>query len=385
MSSRESIRRAQSCADDPREAVREFRAAVDQPHMSLVVFFCSSDYDLNAIAGEMKRLFADVPVVGCTTAGEIGPAGYTEHSLAGASFAAESFTATCARMDHVRGFTIARGQAFVQQVLRDLDAASPHARPDNTFALMLIDGLSVREEPVTRAFQRALGRRPLIGGSAGDGLRFGATHVYLDGAFHADSLILTLASTDLPFSPFMTEHFVASEQRVVVTEADVEHRIVREIDGLPAATAYAALTGTDLANLDPMRFATSPMVVRIGDDNYVRSISNVTADGSLEFFCAIDEGMVLRVAHGGDLVDDLRKTLHAIRDKVGEPQLVIGCDCVLRRLEVLAKGQADAVADAMRSSNVVGFCSYGEQYHGVHLNQTFTGIAIGHHGAGTEH
>jgi hypothetical protein len=31
---------------------------------------------------------------------------------------------------------------------------------------------------------------------------------------------------------------------------------------------------------------------------------------------------------------------------------------------------------------VIGFSSYGEQYRGMHVNQTFTGIAIG--GAATE-
>jgi hypothetical protein len=27
--------------------------------------------------------------------------------------------------------------------------------------------------------------------------------------------------------------------------------------------------------------------------------------------------------------------------------------------------------------NVIGFCTYGEQINAVHVNQTFTGIAIG--------
>jgi hypothetical protein len=31
----------------------------------------------------------------------------------------------------------------------------------------------------------------------------------------------------------------------------------------------------------------------------------------------------------------------------------------------------------MADNNVVGFATYGEQYHAMHLNQTFTGVAIG--------
>ena len=34
------------------------------------------------------------------------------------------------------------------------------------------------------------------------------------------------------------------------------------------------------------------------------------------------------------------------------------------------------VETLFRANNVVGFNSYGEQYHGVHVNQTLTGIGI---------
>ena len=117
MDNRNRIRRAQSCATDARQAVREFHAAVAQPEMALVMFFCSSEYDLEALAEEMRRLFAGAQVVGCTTAGEIGPAGYREHSLTGASFPASSFNAVSGRIDGLRQFTIANGQALERRAL----------------------------------------------------------------------------------------------------------------------------------------------------------------------------------------------------------------------------------------------------------------------------
>jgi hypothetical protein len=357
--------------------VRSFHTAVAQQHLALVIFFCSSHYDLDIIADEMRHQFDGVEVVGCTTAGEIGPVGYLEHSITGASFPSDSFSAAVGRIDRLQEFEIARGQAFARQVLQALQTNAPHADSDNSFALFLIDGLSVREEPVTRALQHALGKLPLVGGSAGDGLKFGNTYVYHDGCFHSDSAVLTLVTTPLPFKPFMTQHFVASELRVVVTEADTEHRLVREIDGRPAAEAYAALVGVDMENLDPMRFAASPMVVTIGGTHYVRSISKTRPDGSLKFFCAIDEGMVLRVAHGANLVDNLEQAFENVRAEIGEPQLVIGCDCILRRLEVVQNHLVPAVEEVMRRSRVIGFGSYGEQYRGMHVNQTFTGIAVG--------
>jgi len=72
---------AQSCASQARQAVQEFHAAVFQPNIELVVFFCSSEYDLDDLAAEMRSLFTGIQVVGCTTAGEIGPLGYRQHTV----------------------------------------------------------------------------------------------------------------------------------------------------------------------------------------------------------------------------------------------------------------------------------------------------------------
>jgi hypothetical protein len=375
--SAQNIRMAQSCAVEARQAAEEFHAAVVQPNMELVVFFCSSEYDLDVLAAEMNSLFAGIQVVGCTTAGEIGPAGYHQHSLSGVSFPAGSFVTVSGRLDRLSQFDIARGHEFAQALLQQLESRDPQAGPDNSFAFMLIDGLSLREEPVSHALQYALGKIPLFGGSAGDDQKFEKTCIYSDGRFHSDSAALILINTSLPFRVFKTQHFVPTDKRMVVTEADPAKRIVKEINGLPAAEEYARMVGVDVHDLNPMRFAASPVVVMIDGTEYVRSIQKANSDGSLTFFCAIDEGLVLRVAHGVDLEKNLEQTFDKIRADIGPPQLVFGCDCILRNLEISQKGLKDHVGDIFRLNNTIGFSSYGEQFHGVHINQTLTGIAIG--------
>ena len=128
-----------------------------QPDMALVLFFCSSEYNLDALAEEINLLFPGVPVVGCTTAGEIGPSGYLDRSLSGASFPSATCVAAVGHLDHLQQFEYGRGHALAQSVLQQLEARAPAAGPDNTFAMMLIDGLSVREEPVAHTVQHALG------------------------------------------------------------------------------------------------------------------------------------------------------------------------------------------------------------------------------------
>ncbi|QJD30587.1 FIST N-terminal domain-containing protein [Methylococcus geothermalis] len=372
-----SIRIAQSCAADPREAVREFHAGVKSQQPALVTFFCSSEYDLDAIAAEMRRLFAGLQVVGCTTAGEIGPAGYREHSLAGASFQADSFHAVADILTGLQQFVAARAYALAQALLQRLEVSAPGARPENSFALLMIDGLSVREEEVAHVLQDALGKLPLIGGSAGDGMKFAKTQVYFDGHFHTDTAVLTLFSTPLPFKAFMTEHFAVTDERMMVTEADTAHRIVREINGRPALQEYARLIGIDPAQVGSEHFAASPVVVRIGGTDYVRSIQKANADGSLTFYCAIETGMVLRLGRSGDLERNVAQTFEQLRETLGPLQGVIACDCIFRNLEMTRCGVKQQVGRIFQNNHAVGFSTYGEQYLGVHINQTFTGIAIG--------
>ena len=177
---KQSIRRAHSTSRDPREAVREFHAGVAQPEMSLVVFFCSSGYDRDTLAAELGQRFAGVPVVGCTTAGEIGTNGYTVSSFSGASFSANACVAVTGCLDNLQQMRPSEVQAFGHTLLRTLGEKAPHANAQNSFGLLLIDGLSSREEPVVRALQNGLGEMSLVGGSAGDGLDFYKTWIYVD-------------------------------------------------------------------------------------------------------------------------------------------------------------------------------------------------------------
>ena len=100
-------------------------------------------------------------------------------------------------------------------------------------------------------------------------------------------------------------------------------------------------------------------------------------DESLTFFCAIDEGIVLTVAEGVDPVANFDGLIEGIEAEVGAPDLILGCDCILRRLEMEQRQLNAVMSERLARHRVVGFCAYGEQVNGMHVNQTFTGVAIG--------
>ena len=245
---------------------------------------------------------------------------------------------------------------------------------------MMIDGLSTKEEHVVSGVYRAMGDIPLVGGSAGDGERFGTTFIYHDGEFHHDACVLALLRTSLPFEVFRTQHFVPTADKLVVTDADVATRTVIEINGLPAGPEYARQLGLEVDKLSQFTFAEHPVLVRVGGEYYVRSIMKLNEDQTLTFACAIDTGIVVTLAEGMDLVQNLSDAFEDVTRRVGPPQLILGCDRLFRLLETDQRGIRDQAAEVMAANNVVGFATYGEQYHGMHVNQTFTGVALGRTG-----
>ncbi len=83
------------------------------------------------------------------------------------------------------------------------------------------------------------------------------------------------------------------------------------------------------------------------------------------------------MAHGEDILSNLDTALKEAAGKIGEVELILGCDCILRLLECRARNIVDAVSARLVASRVIGFNTFGEQYRGMHINQTFTGIAFG--------
>lgn len=373
----QDIRTAQSSATDARLAVRELHAGILQADTELVIFFCSSKYDKTELADEINKQFAGVQVVGCTTAGEIGPAGYLNHSLSGVSFRKGTFFAVSGLLDNLRDFSSLKAHGFSQALLQKLEHKAPHADASNSFAILLIDGMSIREEPVIHALQASLSGIPMLGGSAGDDGRFEQTWVFYEGCFHTDGAVSIVISTALPFTLFMHQHFAYTDERLVVTEADTATRTVMELNGVPAAEEYARLLGVPVSDLNSVGFASSPLVVVIDGVGYVRSIQKANPDGSMKFFCAIEEGVVLRLGHGQELLKKFAAAFGQSNKEIGRTQLVIGFDCILRNEEISQRALKAEVSDLLRRNNTVGFSSYGEQFHGVHVNQTFTGVAIG--------
>ncbi len=93
-------------------------------------------------------------------------------------------------------------------------------------------------------------------------------------------------------------------------------------------------------------------------------------------YCAVDTGIVLTAMTPGELLPNLRLQFEQLRQRLGEPVLILGCDCFLRRMESELRGEDKRMSDFLAANRVIGFNTYGEQFNGMHINQTFTGVAF---------
>jgi len=374
----DSIVAAQVKATGPVEAAEDIARQFASSELAMIVVFVSPFYDPSSFAREISDRMPDTPVFGCTTAGELTPQGWEEDSVVALGFRAADFIISACILPNLSSFRVDQGRSVCGELHREFTRRTEHCdAAHDSFGLLFIDGMCQREEAVMSAVYASLEDIPVVGGSAGDGLRFERSWVFYEGKAHTDAAVLILIKTGLPFRLFKCDHFEPTSHKMVVTEADIERRIVKEINAEPAALEYSRAVDLGDTKLDAFSFAAHPVLVRVGGAYYARSIQRVDPDGSLRFFCAIDEGMVLTVARGLDPVESTKDLLDEIKCEMGGVSIFLGFECVLRRLDVEQHQLSREMSDLYRRNNVVGFHTYGEQYRSMHVNQTLTGVAIG--------
>ncbi len=362
---------ASVAADSPDVAGRLAEGLGPGP-FAVVVLFISPLADLGALTAGL-RVFGAVPVIGCTTAGEISGAGYAEGQVVALALPVAHFAVDTLLVPDLSAIA---AQDMIGRLIR-ARMGLMRGRPgwEHEFAFLMVDGLSVREDELTAALAAGLGPLPLFGGSAGDGVRFRQTFVLHGGVMRSHAAVVAVVRSDCRVKVFNLDHLVPTGRRMVVTEADPVRRIVRQINAEPAAQEYARLLGKDPAQLTAFTFAAHPLVVRIGGRHHVRAIQQVAANGDLVFYSAIDEGLVLTLAEPQDMVAHLGAELAKL-SVGGAPEAILACDCILRRMEAQEKQMTGEISALLRQHRVTGFSTYGEQFNSMHVNQTMTGVAI---------
>jgi hypothetical protein len=363
--------RSHTAEPDPARALARLRHELEADAASAVLLFCSGDYDLERLGPLIADTFAS-PVAACTALGQIGAGGFERGGISGVSVRSGDL----AMHPHLLApLSLCRPQAA--SLARQHAAHLKHRPALRSFGLLLVDGLSMREELVASALYEALGDVPIVGGSAAPRAPQQPAAVYHAGRFHRDAAVLALFQTrTVRFSTFRAQHFVPSSKKLVITLADPERRVVYEINGETAARAYAKSLRLDETALTERLFACHPLLLDLGEQFLPRAIHSRQADGSLRLASALEEGLVVSVAEPADPIATLERALVEVNERTQNPGVLFVFDSWRRRLELETRGLDARIGDILAGRGAAGFSGYGEQLGPLHTNHTLTGIAL---------
>ena len=220
-------------SDEPdarRAGVMAAKQALGGDDPKLLVVFAASGYDQTALLAGIASVVPDVPVIGCTTAGEIvasGPAtgGVVVMALGGSGFS----VATAAASSEVEG--LRQASATVAESFSRLDP-----RPYKVL-LLLSDGLGGDQQEVVRGAFGVLGAEvPLVGGCAGDDMKMRHTLQFHGSEVLEHAVVGAAIGSEGPIGIGVQHGWRAVGEPMVVTSS--EGNSVLTLDDQPALDAY---------------------------------------------------------------------------------------------------------------------------------------------------
>ncbi len=303
---------------------------------------------------------SDENVVICSTSGEITPEGYKDGIITGFSYEKD-----IAEIIEIRRPAILSKPQM--KVAYDKVKANK-----NAFLLLLLDGLSGTEEGVMSTLYFMEDRFKIVGGSAGDNLKFELCHIYIGqkkvenvGVFFNVKKRTALIKENL---------YIPTGDKLLITEADPISRVVKTIDNLPAAEAYARHLGVSVQNLQN-HFMTNPLGKIYKNEIMIASPMKINPDKSITFYCQVMPNTFVHMLEPADTGKTVDATLNSLPFK---PSFMYVVNCILRSLKFQNDKEWPLVDKKLSSvcHNTTGFVSYGEQFYNHHVNQTMVILAI---------
>ncbi len=320
--------------DAGREAAAAAVAQLQGQAPALVLVFTTPRYDLPQLLGGIRSITGDAHLVGATGSGEIvrehylgfgGGVGVLVLSAGAYRFGVASATGIKGRLGEV-------GQAIAREA-RDRAGGGKHSA-----VVLLADALAGDLQQLFQGVYRITGPRvPIVGGAAGDELKFVRTLVFHDGDVVEQGAVALWISGEEPFE-FITRHgWEPIGVPLLVTRA--EGVDIMELDGRPAAAVYEEQLGLAPGELSAENFwGTSvhhPLGLMQSDGSFViRAARAKSPAGWLRIQgCVPPAGSAVQVMAGS------RDTLLGVADEVGalvrerrEPAALLTFSCAARAM-----------------------------------------------------
>jgi hypothetical protein len=360
--------------------------ALSGPEPKLLIVFFGITHDPAAVLAGIKDAAPGVPVVGCSTHGEISPGGPTDATVVVTAIGGPGIAVSISVAEEVSGRQREAGAAVAQCVADTPDL--PHR-----VLLLLTDGLMRDQETILRGCYGVVGASiPFVGGAAGDGWRMTTTYVVGHDKVMSDAVVGVTIAAEAPMAVAFGHGWRKTGEPMIVTSSSNSR--VYTLDDQPAMDVYLDRLGappeayTDSQEF--MRFALArPLGVQRRSGVEARNLSTgIDLEGrSIGGAGAIDHGCLTWAMTGDE--DSILAATDTVFDTVltqldgRRPVGMLAFSCAALRAVLGDEGiqrENERMAKWARDTPYAGFYTYGEiarvrGIDGFH-NQTLAVLAI---------
>jgi hypothetical protein len=291
-----------SRAEDARVAGREAAtaavAALGWGVPALIIVFTTPRYNLPELLAAIRSVTGDARLIGATGSGEIIQG---EYIGMGAGVAVLALTAGGYRF----GISSASHIENLDLAGREITRASrAEAGPSAHAAIVLLaDALLGDLQQLVQGVYRVTGPKvAIVGGAAGDDMKFIATYVFHDDKIVEKGAVVLWIASDHPITVVTRHGWQPIGVPLLVTRA--EGTSLLEINGQPAAMAYEEQLGVEPAQLTPDNFWETSIyhpfgLLQADGTTIIRMARYRSAEGSLRIQgCVPPEGSAVQVMSG---------------------------------------------------------------------------------------
>jgi hypothetical protein len=352
------------------------------------LLFVTTKLDFEGLVKAVRKELGNVPLIGCTTAGE-----FTENAVEKGSAA---LTLLAATDDAVFSVSMAAGlhadpARCVQNAVNAIPA--PAAGYSYRSAIFLHDGLAGRGEEAVMSATAILGPSVYFaGGAAADDLAFKKTSVFFNDQITGDSVALCVIDSKQPVAIGVKHGHSPVTSSLTVTRA--KDNVLYEVDGRPAWEVWKALLAKEAKKIGiDVNALNTPSEVgqfllryelglSTGKDYKVRIPLSKNDDGSLNFACTIPEGAKFKIMKSPkkEQIVSAERSAKNAKKQMGRNRIAgaLVFDCACRGLilgDEFYKG-VNAVKKVLGKVPLIGFETYGEvcrhpgQLSGLHNTTT---------------
>ncbi|MBU4298701.1 FIST C-terminal domain-containing protein [Patescibacteria group bacterium] len=344
------------------------RAALAQAggNANLITVFSSVFYDQEKMLQAVQSVAKNIPVVGCSSFGEITTEGPSSKNVAVAALNSPDIK-----------YAVGIGKGTDKDSFKAAKEAAievkDKARDKISLFIMFLDGLAENGAAAVRGVQDVFGKNfPIMGGSAGDDFLFKKTYEYYNGEVLTNAVVGVGLSGKFSFGVGVKHGWEPIGLPMKVTKAKGGKLI--EVDNRPAISIYEDYFGKKAEELTKEPIAkmayTYPlgMSVKGSPELLIRDV--VIANEKGEIICAaeIPEDSEIRLMLG-----DREKAIQSAKEasenalaqlKGVSPKAIFVFDCVARHklLGDRIGEEITAIQNVLgKDVPLIGFYTYGEQ------------------------